>query len=57
MGTWGAVVGLSLQAWAGRAERGLPHACTPAPARHLQLGQSPPVPKGALHISGQMSKG
>lgn len=57
MGTWGAAVGISLQAWAGRAERGLPprpHPCprTAPPARPVS-----PVPKGPLHISGQMSKG
>lgn len=49
MGTWGAAVGISPQAWAGCS----PHARTPALALHLQLGQSPRVPERSLHISGQ----
>ena len=31
MGTWGAAVGISPQAWAGRAERGLPPCPQPLP--------------------------
>ena len=49
MGTWGAAVGISPQAWAG----GSPNARTPALALHLQLGQSHRVPERSLHISGQ----
>lgn len=53
MGAWGTALGISRQAWVGRAQRGSPHACTPALGPTVLARPAPlSSPKGTpAHLS------